>query len=191
MLATVRQLVRQLVEEVEPCDQLEAEHLLDVIAWLAGDDEIFRITKPATPPKHLVSYCALVDSRFEQILLVHHRDAERWLPTGGHVDVDEHPADAAAREIQEELGIEANFHEAVGAKPLMVTVTRTVGRSTSHVDVSLWFVFAGSERVVLSPDDAEFSETRWWSFDEVRGDGRIEFDPHLARFVDKLRLALG
>lgn len=190
MLATVRGVVRQLVEDVEPYDRLEADHRLDVLAWLAGDDEIFRITKPATPPKHLVSYCVLVDSEAGQILLVDHRDAERWLPAGGHVEVDEHPADAATREIAEELGIEPTFHDAVGPKPLMVTVTRTQGRSEPHVDVSLWFVFAGSDRAAVTPDEAEFVSTRWWSFNEVRGGGPVEFDPHLPRFIDKLRLAL-
>lgn len=95
MLAIMRDVVHRLVEEVEPHDRLEADHRLDALAWLAGGEDIFRMAKPATPPKHLVSYCVLVDSETERILLVDHRDAERWLPTGGHVEVDEHPAATA------------------------------------------------------------------------------------------------
>ena len=38
----------------------------------------------ATPPKHLVSSFALVDH--DHIILVDHKYAERWLPTGGHVE---------------------------------------------------------------------------------------------------------
>ena len=178
------------MEGVEPCDALEAEHQRDVLTWLAGTDGIVRIAKPATPPKHLVSYCALVDCDAEQILLVHHRDAERWLPTGGHVRVDEHPADAATREIHEELHIRPGFHDAVGPTPLMVTVTRTAGRSEPHIDVSLWFVFAGSHRGALTPDETEFSDARWWSFGEVRSGGLVPFDPHLPRFIGKLRRSL-
>lgn len=183
----MREAIRRLVDEIVPCDTVEAEHRLDALEWLDGVDEIFRTAKPATPPKHLVSYCALVDSDARQVFLVNHRDAERWLPTGGHVDVDEHPVAAAAREIFEELQVKPSFHEAVGPRPLMVTVTQTQGRSEPHTDVSLWFTFDGSDRATLTADEVEFVDSGWWDFDEVRGDGRVEFDPNLPRFIDKFR----
>jgi 8-oxo-dGTP diphosphatase len=183
----VRDVIRSLVEEIEPYDGVEADHRLDALAWIDVADEIFRTAKPATPPKHLVSYCVLVDSEAGQVFLVDHRDATRWLPTGGHVEADENPVDTATREIFEELRIEPGFHKAVGPRPLMVTVTRTQGQSEPHVDVSLWFVFDGSDRAAVTPDETEFVEARWWSFDEVGGDGPVEFDPHLPRFIDKLR----
>lgn len=186
-LQPVRDAIRSLVDEIEPYDRIEADHRLDALAWLDGGDEIFRTAKPATPVKHLVSYCVLLESEAGRVFLVDHRDAQRWLPTGGHVDVDEHPADTATREIFEELRVKPSFHEAVGPKPLMVTVTQTQGRSEPHTDVSLWFVFDGSNREALTPDELEFVDTRWWSFDEVRTDGPVEFDPHLPRFIDKLR----
>lgn len=78
--------------------------------------------------------------------------AQRWLPTGGHVDPGEHPAAAAQRELREELGVEPVFLGAVGDRPLLVTVTETVGLSESHTDVSLWFAFDGSVDQLLSPD---------------------------------------
>jgi 8-oxo-dGTP pyrophosphatase MutT (NUDIX family) len=186
----VRDRVRDLVEAIVPCDPEEAEHRLDVLGWVDAGGPIFRTERPAVPPKHLVAYCVLVDTDRRQVLLVDHRDAERWLPTGGHVEVDEHPADAAAREIVEELRVTPRFHAAVGPNPLMVTVSRTQGRSERHTDVSLWFVFEGSARAALVPDETEFAGTRWWGFDDVRADGPVEFDPHLPRFLDKLRARL-
>jgi ADP-ribose pyrophosphatase YjhB (NUDIX family) len=183
----MRETIRRLFEEITPCDSTEVDHRLDVLRWIDCGDEIFRTAKPATPPKHLVSYCVLVDIDARQVLLVDHRDAQRWLPTGGHVEIDEHPVDTATREIFEELQVAPRFHSAIGPKPLMVTVTRTQGRSEPHTDVSLWFVFDGSEDAVLAPDEAEFADTKWWSFDDVRQDGPVAFDPHLPRFIDKLR----
>lgn len=183
----MRQIVRDLVERIAPVDELEAEHRSDVLAWIDRGVEIFRRVKPATPPKHLVSYCLLVDPSAERALLVDHRDAGRWLPTGGHVEPDEHPAVAARREIEEELGITPCFLSPVGADPLFVTVTPTAGRSQHHVDVSLWFVFEGSVDEAISPDEREFGGARWWDFDEIRpGDGPV-FDPHLPRLITKLR----
>ena len=39
------------------------------------------------------------------VLLVNHINAGLWLPPGGHVEPDEHPAQTASREALEELGI--------------------------------------------------------------------------------------
>ena len=183
----MRAQIRNLVDEITPLDQAEADHRLDALGWLDGASEIFRTAKPATPPKHLVAYCVLVDTDAQEILLVDHRDAERWLPTGGHVELDEHPADTASREIFEELQVTPQFHRGVGARPLMVTVTRTQGRSEKHTDVSLWFVFEGSSDAALAPDETEFADTSWWRFDDVVDNRPVEFDPNLPRFIDKLR----
>ncbi|MBK5223312.1 MAG: NUDIX domain-containing protein [Acidimicrobiia bacterium] len=58
-------------------------------------------------------------------MLVEHRNAGQWLPTGGHVGPGEHPATAARREIAEELQISPQVHPAVGPQPLLVTRRRT------------------------------------------------------------------
>jgi 8-oxo-dGTP pyrophosphatase MutT (NUDIX family) len=183
----VREAIRDLVEAVNPHDALEAEHREDVLSWLESDVEIFRTAKPATPPKHLVSYCVLVDRDGEHVLLVDHRDAQRWLPAGGHIEPGEHPVDAARREVNEELRISPPFHRGVGEVPLFVTVTRTGGRSASHTDVSLWFVFEASTDEAVSADEGEFVGVRWWQVNDIRPCESGRFDPHLPRFVEKLR----
>jgi 8-oxo-dGTP diphosphatase len=183
----MREVVRKLVDSIVPCDSTETEHQLDVLRWLDSNVGIFRTAKPATPPKHLVSYCVLVDTDYQQVFLVDHRDARRWLPTGGHVEVDENPVDTATREILEELGVAPKFHKSIGAEPLMVTVTPTQGRSEPHTDVSLWFVMDGSTEHLLTPDETEFVDAKWWSFDDIHDHRPVTFDPHLPRFIGKLR----
>ena len=49
----------------------------------------------------------LVFSRQGQILLIHHKKLNVWLPPGGHVEKNERPDDAVLREIFEETGIRA------------------------------------------------------------------------------------
>lgn len=183
----VRQTIRELVDGIAPIDALEAEHRADALDWIDSGVEIFRLAKPATPPKHLVAYCLLVDWAAESVLLVDHRDAQRWLPTGGHVDVGEHPAAAARREMEEELGIAPPFLGPVGAEPFFVTVLTTAGRSQSHVDVSLWFLFEGSVGQPISPDEGEFAGVEWWAFDDITPDSGADFDPHLPRLITKFR----
>jgi 8-oxo-dGTP pyrophosphatase MutT (NUDIX family) len=183
----MRQSVRELVAGITPSDEVEAEHQADVLTWIDSGVEIFRRVKPTTPPKHLVSYCMLVDSDNGRALLVDHRDAQRWLPAGGHIEPDEHPVAAAQREIHEELRIRPPFHRGVGGLPLFVTVTSTGGLSESHTDVSLWFVFEGSMGEAVAADEQELIAARWWLFDEIRSVGGARFDPHLPRFVKKFR----
>jgi 8-oxo-dGTP pyrophosphatase MutT (NUDIX family) len=124
---------------------------------------LFRTAKPATPPKHLVSYFAVVDG--EYILLVDHKNARLWLPTGGHVEFEEDPRATVVRELREELCLEVSL-EQVGP-PLMVTVTETVGLTSGHVDVSLWYAVQGSRSVPVTFDPEEFNEARWLHFSEV------------------------
>lgn len=183
----MRDVIASLVRAVEPADARERDDQADVLEWIRSGGPIFRTAKPATPPKHLVSYCVLVDTDTAHVLLVDHRDAQRWLPTGGHVDVDEHPADAARREIREELQLDPAFHPLVGPRPLLVTVSRTGGRSMPHTDVSLWFVFAASSNDRIVADDREFADARWWLMSAVLdADDPDRFDPNLGRFLTKL-----
>jgi 8-oxo-dGTP pyrophosphatase MutT (NUDIX family) len=49
-----------------------------------------------------------------KILLIHHRQLNKWLPVGGHIELDEDPEQAALREAREESGLEV---ELFGERP--------------------------------------------------------------------------
>lgn len=178
--------MRGLVSGIRPADAVEDDHRTTTLAWIDSGAPIHRTAKPATPPMHLVSYCLLVDPEARSALLVDHRDAQRWLPTGGHVELDEHPAAAARREMAEELAIEPPFHPATGPTPAFLTVTETEGRSTHHTDVSLWFVFLGTEGQRIEADPGEFAAARWWPYDDIGATDGERFDIHLPRCLAKL-----
>jgi 8-oxo-dGTP pyrophosphatase MutT (NUDIX family) len=50
-----------------------------------------------------------------QVLLVHHRALDKWLPLGGHIELDEDPQQAALREVREESRLDM---ELLGARSL-------------------------------------------------------------------------
>ncbi len=52
----------------------------------------------------------------QKVLLVDHRELKKWLPIGGHIELDEDPDQALQREIKEECGLQV---EIVGEKPDM------------------------------------------------------------------------
>jgi 8-oxo-dGTP pyrophosphatase MutT (NUDIX family) len=50
----------------------------------------------------------------DKILLIHHRKLDKWLPLGGHIELDEDPEQAALREAKEESGLDV---ELLGERP--------------------------------------------------------------------------
>jgi 8-oxo-dGTP pyrophosphatase MutT (NUDIX family) len=49
-----------------------------------------------------------------KILIIHHRKLGKWLPLGGHIELDEDPEIAALREAKEESGLDV---ELLGERP--------------------------------------------------------------------------
>ena len=49
-----------------------------------------------------------------KVLVIHHRKLDKWLPLGGHIELDEEPEQAALREAKEESGLDV---ELLGERP--------------------------------------------------------------------------
>jgi 8-oxo-dGTP diphosphatase len=174
----VRDLIVAELANIMPFDELERAHLSDAVSWVKSGAPIFRTAKPATPPKHLIAYFAVVDDG--HILLVDHKNAQLWLPAGGHVEPGEHPRTTVTRELLEELGLVPS--KPVGP-PLMITCTKTVGLTAGHIDVSLWYVVRTKMSAPIRYDASEFHTVNWFAFSELP---LTRSDPQMGRFVTKL-----
>lgn len=84
-------VVRDLVANVVPHDEQEAEHQAAMLKWVDSEAQLFRLQKPITPPQHLAVYAVLLDEVSRSIMLVAHTLAKAWLMPGGHVDDGEDP----------------------------------------------------------------------------------------------------
>jgi len=49
-----------------------------------------------------------------KVLLIYHKELQKWLPIGGHIELNEDPEQAVYREAKEESGLEV---EVYGRKP--------------------------------------------------------------------------
>lgn len=177
----MRAIIADIVRAIQPYDALEQEHLTATITWLESGAPFCRVAKPAMPPQHLVSYFVLVDPVVDHLLLVDHKQANLWLPGGGHVEPDEHPVVTVTRELWEELRLHARF---LVPQPIFLTMTQTVGKSAGHTDVSLWYVLVGDSRQTLQYDQDEFQQIVWFPMNALPLE---RSDPHMERFVAKLR----
>lgn len=172
--------VAAIIEGIRPYDSLEAEHIQDALAWVKSGEPLYRLDELNQPPKHLVSYFILFDEQEKKLLLVDHIKAGLWLPSGGHVEVDEDPHETAKRECMEELNVEADFW---CDKPLFITINPTTCTHTRHLDVVLWYVLKGDCFADYQFDKGEFYGIEWFDWDNLPN----RADVHLPRFVQKLK----
>jgi hypothetical protein len=65
-----RALVHDLVATVSPLDDKEASDQSDILGWVASGAPLFRVQRPAIPPRHLAVYFALLDDVSRSVMLV-------------------------------------------------------------------------------------------------------------------------
>lgn len=184
-----RARLAELLAGIDPWDELERAHLATAAEWIASGAPVYRTQRPDIPPMHLVSYFVVLDEARRELLLVAHRKAGLWLPSGGHVEQMEDPWDTVLRECREELRIDAVPSAACGERPQFLTVTRTRGQG-QHTDVSLWYVLQSDARAITSFDQDEFAAIRWLSLQQVLDQSTQTLDPHMHRFTRKLLATL-
>jgi 8-oxo-dGTP pyrophosphatase MutT (NUDIX family) len=109
----------------------------------------------------------------DRVLIIHHRALNKWLPLGGHIELDEDPEQAALREAREESGLEVDL---VGERPpttepgtraliapRFLDIHRINDRH-EHIGMIYW-ARPKSGRITLA--DAEHHDIRWCSSQEL------------------------
>jgi 8-oxo-dGTP pyrophosphatase MutT (NUDIX family) len=110
-----------------------------------------------------------------KVLLIHHRKLNKWLPLGGHIELDEDPEQAALREAKEESGLDV---ELIGERPpttspgtraLIAPRFLDIHRITEmheHIGMIYW---ARPRRGELALAAEEHHDIRWCSGNDLNG----------------------
>jgi 8-oxo-dGTP pyrophosphatase MutT (NUDIX family) len=108
-----------------------------------------------------------------RVLLIHHRQLNKWLPLGGHIELDEDPEEAALREAREESGLDV---ELLGERPPTTeTGTRAliaprfldihrIHATHEHVGMIYWARVKSGAATLAA---AEHHAIRWCSEEEL------------------------
>lgn len=105
-----------------------------------------------------------------KVLLIFHKEQQKWLPIGGHVELDEQPEEALYREIKEECGLDVgvlaekpspDFQEE-GQKFLLTPTFLDIHRiNEKHEHIGMiYFAKAKSDKVQLAAQEHE--DIRWF-----------------------------
>ncbi len=110
-----------------------------------------------------------------RVLLIDHKEQKRWLPIGGHIELNEDPEQALVREIMEESGLEnveilskKSPLLRKGWKPLYIPAFLDIHAiSDTHKHINLSYIASSTtEKVRLS--EREHHAIRWFSEDELK-----------------------
>lgn len=115
---------------------------------------------------------AFIVNQAGQVLLVNHPRYDKWIPVGGHIELDEDPEEALLREIQEETGLEV---EILSSRPPVSSDGVKFLLTPHYVDVHeanpphkhisfTYFARALHDDFVRSD---EHDDMRWFSLDEL------------------------
>ena len=108
-----------------------------------------------------------------KVLLIHHRKLDKWLPLGGHIELDEDPEQAALREAKEESGLDV---ELLGERPPTTSPgTRAliaprfldihrISETHEHIGMIYW---ARPRNGKLSLATEEHHDIRWCAIGEL------------------------
>src|SRR6185295_10697592 len=109
----------------------------------------------------------------EKVLLIRHRKLDKWLPLGGHIELDEDPEIAALREAKEESGLEV---ELIGERPptsepgtraliapRFLDIHRITG-THEHIGMIYW---ARPRNGTLTLAQEEHHDIRWCSLNDL------------------------
>jgi ADP-ribose pyrophosphatase YjhB (NUDIX family) len=109
----------------------------------------------------------------QRVLLVYHTQLQKWLPLGGHIELDEDPEQALFREIREESGLEVDI---LSQKPVERFEGKKFLYPPTYLDVHpitpthhhiglVYFATATSAQVTLAAH--EHDAIRWFSETEL------------------------
>jgi 8-oxo-dGTP pyrophosphatase MutT (NUDIX family) len=108
-----------------------------------------------------------------KVLLIHHRNLNKWLPLGGHIELHEDPEEAALREAKEESGLDIEIlgerppTSGDGTRALITPRFLDIHRITDahqHIGMIYW---ARPKNGTVSLAAEEHHDIRWCSAEEL------------------------
>lgn len=111
-----------------------------------------------------------------KILLVHHKKLQKWLPPGGHIELNQDPQEALFAELQEETGITKEQLEIIGNKPtisspgtkfLYAPIFLDIHDiSETHKHIGMTYILK-SKTDTIQLSHREHNQIRWFSMTDI------------------------
>lgn len=174
-------LVQQLQSYI-PHDSLEAAHLERIVTFLQHTPRPFH---RETLEGHITGSAIVVDPTFDQLLLLHHRQLDRWLQPGGHCDGNSNPLAVAMTEVWEETGLTAVIPVCETIFDIDVHRIPEKANVAAHWHYDIRYLFATNDRNPLQKSEREAIDLKWFPLSQLY---QINPDESLRRVKAKLQI---
>lgn len=160
-----------------PAELIHHAAMLDLLQSL-GDP----FSRTHTNPGHFTASAFVTSPDGDALLLIHHRNLDRWLQPGGHIE----PGDvdllaAARRELDEEVGLSGLPLATNGAFDLDVHSIPAHGNEPAHRHFDVRFLFRARSLALHASD--EVNAARWFPLTSI---ATVQTDDSVMRAVRKL-----
>jgi 8-oxo-dGTP pyrophosphatase MutT (NUDIX family) len=141
---------------------------------------------------HITTSGLVYDAAVDQVLLIHHRTLNRWLQPGGHHEGLDRLDVSAAREVEEETGVNVRLPQASSLNAPLIDIdshaipANPAKGEGAHVHHDFLYLFSGDAEAPLSPQWEEVRGVRWVAREALLSLPSARFE----RLASKLRLAL-
>lgn len=120
-----------------------------------------------------------------KVALANHLQLKRWMPVGGHIELNEDPEEALFREIKEETGIDKNQLTVLSSKPEIVSDGTKFLFAPSYLDIHkitdthrhvgiTYLLESKTDKLILAAD--EHKGISWFSLSDLEGN-KIDISP--------------
>jgi ADP-ribose pyrophosphatase YjhB (NUDIX family) len=135
---------------------VDPQHLAPVLAAALSGEQ-------PSSAGHLTATAWVLDAGATHVLLVHH-DVLGWSQPGGHVELGEHPRQAAVRELAEETGLAL---EPADELPVILHATDFPARGDqpAHRHWNIGYRFLGDASAPLVPEPGR--PASWFAVDDL------------------------
>jgi 8-oxo-dGTP pyrophosphatase MutT (NUDIX family) len=164
---------------------------LKAIADLLGDTSADPFSR-ANMQGHITTSGLVYDQSADKVLLIHHRTLNRWLQPGGHHEGLDRLDVSAAREVEEETGVNVRSPNAQSLDAPLIDIdshaipANPAKGEGAHVHHDFLYLFRGDASAPLNPQWEEVRGVRWVAREALLSLPSVRFE----RLVSKLRLAL-
>jgi 8-oxo-dGTP pyrophosphatase MutT (NUDIX family) len=130
----------------------------------------------------LIDYVVSVYIVFkDKVLFIHHKKLNKWLPIGGHIELDEDPEEALFREVKEECGLKISILgekpkiKSKGTKILYSPIFLNIHKiSDTHKHIGLcYFAKAKTDKIILNKK--EHNRISWFNKKDLN-DPKLKLD---------------
>lgn len=157
-----------LIKEFVPSNEQEKRDKEATLKYINAYDDILTRDNGII---HITSSGFVINENKDKALMVHHNIFNSWSLTGGHADGDKDLINVAMKEIREETGVE-DIH-LISDRIMTLDILPVHGHMrkgeyiTSHLHISIVYLFQANENDQLIVKLDENSAVKWIPLDEI------------------------